>query len=158
MFPLMKYTKLTVTWLWYSLFIEEVKSLGLLCWELREGATPLHQATRGIVFHVELGVHLRYSRGTGGGAKQSAEAAGGKVIESQEGNRAERSARKKQGMGSPVKQPPPIFTVQWHKAYWESWNRLAQIMSFSRQYPSYKLYTKLVLHMGTKTKVSLALV
>lgn len=165
---MINYTKLKVTWLRYSLFIEEVKSLGLLCWELREGATPLHQATRGVVFHVGLGLHLLYSRGTGGGAKQSAEAAGGKVIESQEGNRAERSAGEKQGTGSPtnqtIKEPTPIFTVQWQKACWESWNSWALPMTFNRDklclfhnsIQVTQLYTKLVLHMGTETKVSLA--
>ena len=66
-------------WLRYSLFIEEVKSLGLLRRELREGATPLHQAARGVVFQAGLGLRLLYRRGTGGGAKESAEAAGGRV-------------------------------------------------------------------------------
>lgn len=69
-----------------SLFIEEVEGLGLLCGELGKGATPLHHAARGVVFHAGMGVHLLYGGGTGGGAKQSAEAAGGEVTESQEGN------------------------------------------------------------------------
>lgn len=81
------------------LFIEEVKGLGLLSGELGEGAAPLHQAAGGIVFDVGLGVHLLHGRGTGGGAKQSAEAAGGAVTESQKGNGAKRSAGKKQGRG-----------------------------------------------------------
>lgn len=95
-----------MAWLGHSLFIEEVKRLGLLCWELREGAAPLHHAAWGVVFHAGLALHLLYGRGTGGGAKQSAEAAGGKVIESQEGTRAERSAGKKRGAGSPTTNQP----------------------------------------------------
>lgn len=88
-----------VSRLCYSLFIEEVKGLGFLCGELGEGATPLYQAARGVVLHVGLGLHLLYSWCTGGGAKQSAEAADGEVTESQEGHRADRSAGEKQGGG-----------------------------------------------------------
>lgn len=106
-FIMIKHTKLTVTRLCYSLFIEEVKGLGFLCGELGEGATPLYQAARGVVFHVGLGLHLLYCWGAGGGAKQSAEAAGGEVTESQEGHRADRSAGEKQGGGGhqPTRQP-----------------------------------------------------
>lgn len=71
------------------LFIEEVKSLGLLCWELGKGAAPLHQAAWGVVLDVGLRVCLLHRRYAGGGAKESAEAAGGKVRESQRENRVE---------------------------------------------------------------------
>lgn len=86
--------KLTVTGHHHLLFIKEVKSLRLLSGELGEGAAPLHHAACGVVL---LGrwLHLLYSRGTGGGAKQSAEAAGGE--DSQKGHRADRSAGKKAG-------------------------------------------------------------
>lgn len=69
----------------YSLFIEEVEGLGLLRWELGEGAAPLHQAPRSVVLHVGLRFGLLYGRRAGGGAKQSAEAAGGEVTESHRG-------------------------------------------------------------------------
>lgn len=64
-----------------SLFVEEVKGLGLLCWELRKGATPLHQAAWGVVLDVGLRLCLLHRRHAGGGAKESAEAV--KVKESQ---------------------------------------------------------------------------
>lgn len=86
----------------YSLFIEEVKRLGLFCWELGKGAAPLHKAARGVICHVGLRFRLLYSRRTRGRAEQSAEAVGGKGTESQRGHKADRSAGKKQGMGSPT--------------------------------------------------------
>lgn len=101
------FSRLTATWLLYSLFVEEVKSLGLFGGELGEGATPLHQAARGVVLDIGLGVHLLHGGGAGGGAEQSAEAAGGVVTGSQEGDRADRSAGKKQGTGSPTNQRQP---------------------------------------------------
>lgn len=79
----------------YSLFIEEVEGLGLLRWELGEGAAPLHQAPRSVVLHVGLGFGLLYGRRAGGGAKQSAEAAGGEVTESRRGR--ERVGRRRGG-------------------------------------------------------------
>lgn len=66
----------------HSLFVEEVKGLGLLRGELREGATPLHQAAWGVVLHVGLRLRLLDGRRAGGGAKESAEAAAGAVMES----------------------------------------------------------------------------
>lgn len=69
----------------YSLFIEEVEGLGLLRWELGEGAAPLHQAPRSVVLHIGLGFGLLYGWRAGGGAKQSAEAAGGEVTDSHRG-------------------------------------------------------------------------
>lgn len=95
---LVKSTELKVTRPHYLLFIEEVKCLGLLRGELGESAAPLHRAARGAVLRIGLGFKL-YGGGTGGGAKQSAEAARGEVTESQEGNRADRSAGKEQGRG-----------------------------------------------------------
>lgn len=59
----------------YSLFIQEVKGLGLFSGELGEGATPLDQAAWRVVFNVGLGLQLFHCRSAG--AKQSAEAAGG---------------------------------------------------------------------------------
>lgn len=90
-----------------SLFIEEIKGLGLLRGELGEGATPLHHAG----FYAGLGLHLLYSRGTGGGAKQSAEAAGGDVTESQEGQRANKKGKSKVGVtNQPDNQGSPSTT------------------------------------------------
>lgn len=99
-----------------SLFIQEVKSLGLLSGELGEGATPLHQAAGGVVLHVGLGVHLLYDGGAGGGAKQSAEAAGGEVTESQEGKQSRQGVQgRSKERGSPTnrttEEAPPTFTV-----------------------------------------------
>ena len=105
MSTLIKCTTLAVTWLCYSLFIEEVKGLGLLCGELGEGAAPLHHAARGVVLHVGLGLHLLPSGGTGGGAKQSAEAAGGEVTESQEGKTEQTGVQGKSKGGEGGHQP-----------------------------------------------------
>lgn len=87
----------------YSLFIEEVEGLGLLRWELGEGAAPLHQAPRSVVLHVGLGFGLLYGRRAGGGAKQSAEAAGGEVMESRRGKEGvgrRRGEEKKKSAGT----------------------------------------------------------
>lgn len=69
----------------HSPFIDEIKNLRLLRWELGEGAAPLHQAARRVVLHVRLEVNFLHGGGTGGGAKQSAEAAGD-VTEKPRGN------------------------------------------------------------------------
>lgn len=77
-----------------SLFIKEIKSLGLLRGELRKGAAPLHQAAWGVL-DVGLRLHLLHRWHAGGGAKESAEAVGGKVRESQ--RKTEWRAKRKAG-------------------------------------------------------------
>lgn len=85
-----------------SLFIEEVKGLGLLRWELRKGATPLYQAAWGVVLDVGLRLCLLHRGHAGGGAEESAEAV--KVKESQ--RKTEWRAKRKAGEGHrPTRHP-----------------------------------------------------